>query len=351
MCALPQPPQPPRRPASTPPPRPQLPAAYLALLDALSAAACHRSPGLAGVAASALADAAERFPALAPRLLAPLLAGLADVPYQAPEDVRPEAPPPALAAALRDAALGAVPSPPQPSAQLSEAERNGRVAGCVRALSECLPAWRLIGRQPGWTSALLHALLAGRRHNASEPQRALGELLLQYAARALHPPALRYDGAAYGDTVRPLLAALAQGGPLAAGGGATFRYTLVGSTLLLLLTPLRPGEAAAGGEGVEGEGCGVSLLRHWLGLLVADSPPLRQLALAGGRAWGAGGVCRRRHSSSSSSSSSSSHSSSSSSAAAVGGVALCPGACAAHEPCCALVTDPPPPPPQACSCR
>ena len=181
-----------------------------------------------------------------------------------------------------------------------------------------------------WLAALLHALLAGRAHNASVPQRALGDLLLLMAGRVKHPPAMSYSltavrqrpevaapqfygtaapvgtaaaGAAaadaasltpYADLVLRLVD-IARPGGSGFGRGTPFRYGIIANVVLLLLLPHRiaaagpePGveEAAAAGGAAVGpdprEGAAAVLLRHMLSLLGSEAPQLRQLGMSGG---------------------------------------------------------------------
>ncbi|EFJ46867.1 hypothetical protein VOLCADRAFT_92605 [Volvox carteri f. nagariensis] len=204
----------------------------------------------------------QRFPCLAPVYLPYFLATLADVPYDwAP--TTPLSPPPltdfcasvraaafgggSTAVAASGAAAGALAcifSPPP----LSEIDRDGKVVGACHTMNKALNFWRLISRSPTWLGATLAALLAARTHNASVPQKALGDLLLTFAGRFLHPPALSYadsggvNGGLYGDLVRSLVE-VARPGAMARRG-APFRYTIIANVMLTLMLPYRYGASA-----------------------------------------------------------------------------------------------------------
>ncbi|KAG2489806.1 hypothetical protein HYH03_011755 [Edaphochlamys debaryana] len=353
----------------------QFPPSYLALTRSVALLAQHQNQALARQAAGVVDVVLKRFPALAPPLLPIYLAAIADVPYAAPPPGASLAapPPPAFFEALREAAFAVAPSPaPAPAAdasapaaastaaaaaapgtgadqegakegaqapqaqappgpqaqaprQRSDAERDGLVLGSVNAIVVNLNFWRLIFRSPPWLAASVHAILAGRAHNASIPQRSLGDFLLHWGGRCVHPPALSYAPSAsspaaadpsspsladpYGSLVSGLLELARPGGM--ARRGAPFRYSVIANVLLALLAPHRLDEAAggafggsaarggggvgdvamaeggavvaAGGGGAGGGGAGVAgaLLRHMLGLLESDAPQLRQLGMSG----------------------------------------------------------------------
>ncbi len=201
----------------------QFPAPYRRLAAVLCRLSLHVNGGVAERARLTVEAATKRFPVLSPTYAAVFLAAIADVPYSLPEP--PAAPPPAFFAALRAAAATAEPAPGgAASGGESEAERNGRVVGAAQALSCNLNFWRLFNRRPLWMSASLYGFLAARVHNASVPQKALGELVITYAGRALHPLSLSYDSEEYGALVRLVLELARPGGM---GRNTPFRYTQV----------------------------------------------------------------------------------------------------------------------------
>ncbi|GIL93202.1 hypothetical protein Vretifemale_20641, partial [Volvox reticuliferus] len=291
----------------------QLPPAYLALLHSQCLLAQHPNTQLAKGAASAVEVATKRFPCLAPAFLPYFLATLADVSYNwSPSVAAPPSPPPLAEffIRVRDAAFGgadgastaAAPAAAPAAPSLSEIERNGKVQGACHTINSTLNFWRTISRSPEWLAAALAALLAARVYNESVPQKALGGLMLKFAGRFLHPPAMSYNGAEYTGLIRALLDVSKPGAM--ARLGAPFRYTVIANVMLTLLLPHRYGpsedaESAAGTTvmadggsgsggsdygGVGGAGPGVAglLLRHMLGLLAGtDAPQLRQLGMSG----------------------------------------------------------------------
>ncbi|KAG2431096.1 hypothetical protein HXX76_009627 [Chlamydomonas incerta] len=337
------------------------PPAYLALLRAVAALCQHPAPLSAKYGAGVLAQATKRFPALAPVLLPHFLAAMAGVPYNpaaagaggAAGAAAGLLPPPAFFASLRDAALtvsngsggegGSNGEKEKAAAGVSSApadvERDGRVAGACLALSSNQSFWRLLMRHEAWLAALLAALLAGRVHNGSVPQRTLGDLLLLMAGRMKHPPAMSYSLVAAPAAVQPMavpqfygggggstaggistagepsltpyadlvlrLVDIARPGGGGFGRGTPFRYGIIANVVLLLLLPHRvaaaapePGveaaaaaaAAAAGPEAAAAaaaagpdprEGAAAVLLRHMLSLLGSEAPQLRQLGMSG----------------------------------------------------------------------